>query len=67
MAQTGSPLPPDGDVSRAPAVMIPLSITVGIAFVLFCLRMILRVKSPQKLGLDDLFIVLGMVRSLEDF
>ena len=59
--------PPDGDRNRGPAVLITQGITVGIATILVVLRIIVRSKVIKELGLDDLFIVGGMVGLSSNF
>ena len=55
------PPPPDGDRNRADAVLITETVFVAISTVLVLLRFYVRYFIKRKVGLDDMFIVPGLV------
>ena len=55
------PPPPDGDRHRGDAVLITEAIFVAISTVLVLLRFYVRYFIKPKVGLDDVFIVPGLV------
>ena len=65
MSERGPP-PPDGDRDRGLAVIAVNVVPLGFAFALVCLRVWIRTRNVKDLGLDDCFIVLGMVRFHND-
>lgn len=54
--------PSDGDSSRAGTFIIIAAVTIGIAYLLTCARIYVRARIVRALALDDLFIVLSLVR-----
>ena len=55
------PPPPDGDRNRADAVLVTETVFVAISTVLVLLRFYVRYFIKRKVGLDDMFIVPGLV------
>ena len=58
------PSPPDGDVLGGTPILIIQSMFITIATMLIAIRLYVRVKISHALGLDDFFIVFGLVREL---
>lgn len=56
--------PPDGDRNRGYQSIIVSAISTGLAFVFVVLRLYVRAIMAKRLGLDDLFIVLGLVSTI---
>lgn len=53
--------PPDGDVNRAPALLVALWLTTSIALIVFAARLYVRIRIIKYHGLDDYWIVASMV------
>ena len=54
--------PPDGDRNRGAAIIATQAVFVAIGTVLVLARLYIRSHVIRKFGLDDLFILLGLVR-----
>lgn len=66
MAAPNPPLPSppaDGDRNRGSSILITETIFVAIATFLVLARLYVRSHIIRSLGLDDLFIVIGLVES----
>ena len=64
MASPGASPPPDGDRSRGYQDTATHAVLLAVAIILLSARLFTRVFIVKELGLDDLFIVIGVVSSL---
>ena len=70
MAAPNPPLPSPpkyGDHNRGSSILVTETIFVAIGTVLVLARLYVRSRIIRSLGLDDLFIVLGLVESSQTF
>ena len=60
MENTGPP-PSDGNRDIASSTIVAQAVTLTLAFILVSLRLFVKVRIIHKYGLDDWFVVLGLV------
>ena len=58
--------PPDGDRNRGNQAIIIKALFTSLAFIFVLLRLYVGIAIRKRLGLDDLFIVLGLVSTLSE-
>ena len=59
------PPPPDGDQNRGWKVFAVLAVLLGVGACLVLARLYVRMCIVRKLGLDDYFIVIGLVSDFQ--
>ncbi|MCJ1375592.1 hypothetical protein MMC20_006829 [Loxospora ochrophaea] len=63
MENTGPP-PSDGNRDIASSTIVAQAVTLTLAFILVSLRLFVKVRIIHKYGLDDWFVVLGLIFSI---